>query len=88
MYPSESQAAVKMGKKLVAARDLAPGEILEQEDVVARSPGDGVPPSELELFLGRRLRRAVTKDAALSFEAIEEFESSEVPLARRSVSRQ
>jgi len=72
VYPSETEAAVKLGKKLVAARDLTPGEVIGEEDIVARSPGDGVPPSELSAFVGRRLRQAVGKDTALAFQMVEE----------------
>jgi N-acetylneuraminate synthase/sialic acid synthase len=71
IYPSEADAAVKMGKKLVAARDLSPGETLTEDDIVARSPGDGVPPCDLDKFIGRRLRQAVSEDSALSFEMID-----------------
>ena len=39
--PSEEPALKKMGKMLVAARDLEPGHVLAEGDVVARSPADG-----------------------------------------------
>ena len=53
MYPSETEPIVKMGKKLVAARDLPAGHVLPREDVAMKSPGDGLPPYELD-----RVRRA------------------------------
>ncbi len=47
--PSEERPLQKMGKKLVAARDLAAGHVLAPGDVVAKSPADGgLPPYELD----------------------------------------
>jgi sialic acid synthase len=72
MYPSESDAAVKMGKKLAAATDLPAGHTLRREDIALKSPGDGLPPYELDRFVGRTLRHPVARDAALTFELLEE----------------
>ena len=86
IYPSETATAVKMGKKLVAARDLAPGETLSPDDIASRSPGDGVPPCELDKFLGRKLRQAVPEDQALAFEMIDELASLEPEFAQSTAS--
>ena len=37
-----------------------------------KSPGDGLPPYELERVLGSELRRAVREDETLTFELLEE----------------
>ena len=73
MYPSETGPALKMGKKLVAARDLPAGHTLGAEDVAAKSPGDGLPPYEIDRVVGRILRHPVTADSALTFELLEEM---------------
>ena len=72
MYPSESAPIMKMGKKLVAAGDFPAGHVLRREDIALKSPGDGVPPYELERFVGRPLRHPVVKDLALTFELLED----------------
>jgi sialic acid synthase len=73
--PSEERPLEKMGKKLVAARDLAAGHVLVPGDVVARSPADGgLPPYELDSLLGRRLEHALTFDADITFEDVEPAE--------------
>ena len=87
VYPSESAAAVKMGKKLVAARDLAPGERIEEDDLAARSPGDGIPPCDIDDVIGCRLRRAVTKDTTLSFEMLDEAETAEAAPVQSGVAQ-
>jgi N-acetylneuraminate synthase/sialic acid synthase len=63
---------MKMAKKLVAATDLPAGHTLREEDIAAKSPGDGLPPYELERIVGRTLRHPVSADSALTFELLEE----------------
>jgi N-acetylneuraminate synthase/sialic acid synthase len=71
-YASEERPLEKMGKKLVAARDLDAGHVLAEDDLAAKSPADGgLPPFELDRLVGARLRRAVREDEALSLEDVE-----------------
>jgi N-acetylneuraminate synthase/sialic acid synthase len=72
MYPAEVEPAVKMAKKLVTTRALPAGHVLGPEDITAKSPGDGLPPHELENLLGRALRQPVDEETALTFELLEE----------------
>jgi sialic acid synthase len=72
MYPSETEPIIKMAKKLVAARDLPAGHMLSEADIAMKSPGDGLPPYELDRILGRTLRHPVQEDSALTFELLEE----------------
>lgn len=74
--PIEAGAITKMGKKLVAARALPAGHVVEEADLAIKSPGDGLPPTELESVVGRRLLRALDPDAAFSLEILEPLTSS------------
>jgi len=67
-YPSEKAAMYKMGKKLVAARDLPAGHILTREDVAIKSPNDGLPPYELDNVIGKKTLRALKEDENIRFE--------------------
>src|SRR5262249_18171716 len=58
-YPSEVAPLQKMGKKLVAARDLPAGHVLSREDIAIKSPNDGLPPYELDRFVGRSIEHAL-----------------------------
>ena len=71
MYPSETDPIIKMAKKLVAARDLSAGHTLTETDIAFKSPGDGLPPYELDRVLGRTLTHPVQEDGALTFEVLE-----------------
>jgi N-acetylneuraminate synthase/sialic acid synthase len=65
--PSERKPLEKMGKKLVAARSLPSGHVLEEGDLVAKSPADGgLPPYALDGLLGRRLVRSLAEDEAIA----------------------
>jgi N-acetylneuraminate synthase/sialic acid synthase len=77
MYPSEVEPGKKMAKKLVAATDLPAGHTLRAQDIAAKSPGDGLPPYELERVVGRNLRHAVEADMALHFEMLDELHPQE-----------
>jgi N-acetylneuraminate synthase/sialic acid synthase len=69
IHESEFPALTKMGKKLVAARDLPVGHRLRPEDVAIKSPGGGVLPYDLDRLIGQRLTYAMKKDQA--FEAVQ-----------------
>jgi len=66
-YDSEEQPLYKMGKKIVAARDLSFGHVLQEADLAIKSPNDGLPPSELVNLVGRRLRRALSTEENVSY---------------------
>lgn len=59
-HPSEDAALRKLGKKLIAARDLPKGHRLTDEDLDIRSPGDGTSPHLLADFVGRELKHNVS----------------------------
>lgn len=66
--PSEAKPLFKMGKKLVAARDLEAGAVLTRTDIAIKSPNDGLPPYEIEHLVGRTLKRSLAQDENLSFD--------------------
>ena len=70
MLPSEAGAVMKMGKKLVATRGLPAGHVLAEGDVAVKSPGDGLPPTELERIMGRTLLQALAADDGITLEML------------------
>src|SRR3954463_11884591 len=68
----EADPLRKMGKKLVAARELELGHVLAVSDLAIKSPADGgLPPYELDRLVGRRLRRPVAFEDFLTFDDVE-----------------
>jgi N-acetylneuraminate synthase/sialic acid synthase len=66
-FAEEESALLKMGKKLVAARHLPAGHRLARADIAIKSPGDGLPPYEIEQLIGRRTLCPLAEDEALSW---------------------
>ncbi len=75
VYPSEVAPMVKMGKQLVAARDLPAGHALRPEDIAIKSPGGGLEPYEIDKVIGRTTRVALQQDQAISFDILNGAES-------------
>ncbi len=75
VYPSEVAPMVKMGKQLVAARDLPAGHALRPEDIAIKSPGGGLEPYEIDKVVGRTTRVPLQQDQAISFDILNGAES-------------
>jgi len=83
--PVEQKPLEKMGKKLVAARELAEGHVIGPDDLASKSPADGgLPPYELDRLVGMRLRRALQLDENVTLADVEAIaETVEVHAAAR-----
>jgi len=68
IYELEKPPVRKMGKMIVAARDLAVGQILSESDLEYRSPADGLPPSMSHLLLGKSLSHAIDEYSPITLE--------------------
>jgi sialic acid synthase len=64
-HDAEVTPSLKMGKSIVAVRDLPAGTVLRREDLTSKSPGGGMWPYQLPEVVGRRLTAAVATDQAL-----------------------
>jgi sialic acid synthase len=62
LYESEAGPISKMGKSLVAAKDLKAGQVLAAEHIAMKSPGDGIPPYEWDILIGKVLSKPVVED--------------------------
>jgi N-acetylneuraminate synthase/sialic acid synthase len=68
IYEDEIKPRMKMAKKIVAARNLTAGHIVAYEDLDFRSPGDGMPPYEYELIVGKTLNRDISFEEPFSLD--------------------
>jgi len=69
------------GRSLVARTALPAGHVLGPDDLVAKKPGGGIPPAHLDELVGRRLRRALQADAAVSDADVEPAVEPTAPVA-------
>ena len=65
VFGKENQAAAKLRKSIVAARDIPAGTILTADDLTVKSPGTGMSPLLWDAVLGRRVVSPLAKDAQL-----------------------
>ena len=72
---SERQPLLKMGKKLVARRQLCVGHVLRAEDVAMKSPGDGLSPVHLPNVLGRTVLFPLEPDDDITFKVLGQGEA-------------
>lgn len=63
--PSEERIKEVVRKRVVAARDLAVGEVLAPESLVMKRCNEGMFAEHLELVLGRPLSRSVAADSGI-----------------------
>jgi N-acetylneuraminate synthase/sialic acid synthase len=70
VYDTELTPMVKMGKQLVAARDLPAGHAIRREDIAIKSPGGGLQPFEIDKVIGRTTRLPLNADDAITFQAL------------------
>jgi len=61
----ESEHRKHVRRSLHAARDLAAGQTLGEDDLIALRPADGIDPRDYETVLGRTLTHAIAKGSAL-----------------------
>lgn len=70
IFAKESQAAAKLRKSIVAARDLSANTILTAADLAVKSPGTGLSPLLWDTIVGKTLKTSLSKDAQLQTEHI------------------
>ena len=71
VYASEAGPVLKMGKKIVAARDLPTGHRITTADLAIKSPGDGLAPVEMFRVVGAVTKSAIARDADVSLDLLD-----------------
>jgi len=68
---TERAQAPKMRRSLVTALPLKAGHVLCEVDLDAKRPGNGIPPSDVELVIGKRLKVDLDEGELITFEHFE-----------------
>jgi N-acetylneuraminate synthase/sialic acid synthase len=72
MYDNERSARNKMGKMIVAARPLPAGHVLQEGDLMFKSPAEGLPPYMVKELYGKPLAVNLTEDEPLALEHVQQ----------------
>ncbi len=64
-----------LGKSVVAARELPEGTVIKAQDLLVRSPGQGLPPIHLPRLIGHKTRRSMKADDYFFLSDLENEES-------------
>lgn len=57
-------------RSLVLTRDMKKGEVIQQEDIMAKRPGTGISPTYQDIIVGRRVVCDLPEDTVLTWEMI------------------
>lgn len=68
IYAEETAPIKKMGKMIIAAKDLKAGHLLNFEDLEFRSPAEGLSPSFTDQIVGKVLKQDLEKHSPLKLE--------------------
>ncbi len=68
---SEADTRAVVRRSLIAARDLAEGEVLDEAAVVALRPAGGIAPAEIDRVVGRRVVRALSRGQRIDWADLE-----------------
>jgi len=66
----EKDMHIPMRRSIAAARNISAETILVEKDFIWVRPGDGFPPGQENLFLGKTLKKSVTQGEILSLDMI------------------
>jgi N-acetylneuraminate synthase/N,N'-diacetyllegionaminate synthase len=70
--PSEEAGEAWALKSIVAAHDLAAGQVIGEDDLAYKRPGSGLSPNRVDEVLGRTLRRDIAADDFVTLDAFGE----------------
>lgn len=68
----ENKAVIWATKSLVAAKDLPVGTLLTNDHLIAKRPGDGIKPNQINQLIGKRLTKLVKANELVLLENLTE----------------
>ena len=66
--PEDELKKKEFRRSIVATRDLKAGHIIEQKDLVAKRPGTGITPGEINYIIGRTLKNDIDEDTLFQWD--------------------
>ena len=69
---SEDTPMKKLGKKIVAARNIPAGHVMTEADFAFKVPNDGLPPYHMDSMIDKVTTKALDEDENVTFEVLED----------------
>tara|TARA_Y100000768_G_scaffold387187_1_gene377616 strand:- start:969 stop:2015 length:1047 start_codon:yes stop_codon:yes gene_type:complete len=70
-YESEKEPLRKMATSIRAAKNLADGHILTEEDIIFRAPDDGLAPYKLYDLIGKKIKNSIIYEDLITLENLD-----------------
>lgn len=70
VLPCEQVPRREARRSLVLSRNMRAGEIIREEDIMAKRPGTGISPRYTDVVIGRRVKKDLEEDTILTWEMI------------------
>jgi len=70
VFPIEKDYRAKQGKSIFAAKNLAAGTVLKEDDIVIKSPGGGMEPYRLNEVIGKKLNLSINEEEMIKPEQL------------------
>ncbi len=70
VLPCEETPRREARRSLVLTRDMKKGELIEEQDIVAKRPGTGIPPRFADVVVGREVKCDLPEDTILQWDFI------------------
>lgn len=61
----ETDQRKNMRRSLVAVRDIAAGEVIQEADLYSKRPGTGIAPNEISKVIGKKTKRDISADTII-----------------------
>ena len=68
---SEKHTRSSVRRSAVSMRDIRAGEILSEEMIIFKRPGDGLSPEDVQKYIGKKVKRDIAEDTKIHIEDME-----------------
>ena len=62
---AEIEQREKMRRSIIVTHDMTAGTIIQMEDLDMKRPGTGIPPENLQVLVGKKLKNDISKDSLI-----------------------
>lgn len=68
VYEDEKKQRESFRRSAVAKKDLRKGDIIKEENIEFKRPGNGIPPNKMNIIIGEKINKDIPKDTIISLD--------------------